>query len=94
MEGNTQRVNGEKQFDLRNEVLPDYSFYMVNRKAEIIGMESFMKLFQKVQGEYQPRLNSMAFRMNPSSFTMSFLSQPRFLTVKTKIKIGKVPSHL
>ena len=44
------RVNGgEKQFDLRNEVLPDYSFLLGNRVSDIVGMKSFENLFAKVQ---------------------------------------------
>ncbi len=45
------RIKGERQFDLRNEVMPDYSFFLVNRQAKIIEMESFEKLFSKVQAD-------------------------------------------
>ena len=48
---NVIRVNGERQFDLRNEVVPDYSFFLVNKQSEILGMESFKSLFSKAQAD-------------------------------------------
>jgi len=62
------RDSGGRQFDLRNEVLPDYSFFLMNNEAEIIGMESFKKLFLRIQTDQQI---SAALKLNgisPGSF--------------------------
>ena len=64
------RANGEKQFDLRNEVRPDYSFFLGSRVSDFIRMRSFENLAAKVE---QIRDIANSLRLNVVS------PQPLFL---------------